>query len=85
MAVLTICVTAPEGCQHGTHTEWDAATVTHEVPTQTVHTGTLAIPTVSQAQHVMTKLLKSKDRGLFCCILALTLCLGVLVYFVFFV
>ena len=60
-------------------------TLTHEVPTQTVHTGTLAIPTVSQAQHVMTKLLKSKDRGLFCCILALTLCLCVLVYFVFFV
>ena len=32
----------------------------------------------------MTKLLKPKDRGLFCCILILTLVLGFLVYLIFF-
>ena len=39
---------------------------------------------LKQAQNVMTKLPKTKDRGLFCCILILTLVLGFLVYLIFF-
>ena len=45
---------------------------------------TMAIYVLSQAQHVMTKLLKSKDGCKLGFILFLTLTLGVLVYLVFF-